>query len=895
MYYLRFTKVIIHHFLTKDKTVFKRNNIGMHTSRDDYLINTLRFISAKEESQIYGPLLPKSLTRPEMRETKAYKTYLGYSIGVTPPKKAQKFKNPASPKLSTIPVSPEEPTRIETPVMSLSKKKEKVTVEKRKIIDLLSKVALTEEAQYEEVHQKSLRDFYKTHPSGSGTVTKIAPSAAKIKPSVTNEGAGTKLGVLDVNEEESTEKSDNGDDNAQSDNEKGSDSEHETNENESGSESDQGKNEEDVEDDEEEKDDEFVKTPSNSINDEDENNVEDKAKGDEDKEIDYTTNQFDDDVDVRLNDPVNTDEGLIRKKGTDAEMINVQQGNENSEITLNQVIEDAHVTISTILKKTKVPFTSFSHSSDLTTKFLNFADIPTTDAKIISPMDVHVYHEVPSNQTPTLVIVSVSVITESSPVFTVILQSLPLPQQSTLTPPPTTEATHPPSAFPNFASDDPLNTQVTAQVDEHLDSRLGATKDEFMSYLLTLIIARITKQVKTQLPQILPKEVSNFAPPVIKSMVTESLEHTVLAKESSQPKSTYEAAASLTKFNLKKILIDKMDENKDEDPSVGSDRGLKKRKTSKDDEPTKGPKAKESKSGSSKGTKSQLKSAGKSVHAEEPEFEVADSKMPQDQEENLGDDNEEPKKKTPQQGPTQSWLMTLASSADKSSKTFDELMSTPIDFSAYIMNGLKITNLTQETLLGPAFKLLKGTRTNFAELEYDFEECYKALSEKLDWENPEGSNYPFDLTKPLPLVMNGNRQIVSVDYFFNNDLKYLQGGILTMTYTTSITKTKAAQYDLIGIEYMTFYGYARGLESSHDVYSTKRILAVTRVEVMRKHGYGYLREIKVRRADNDLYIFMEGDFPQLRINDIEDMMLLVVQNRLTNLSGNDVSDFAIAL
>ncbi|GKF29578.1 hypothetical protein Tco_0095920 [Tanacetum coccineum] len=108
------------------------------------------------------------------------------------------------------------------------------------------------------------------------------------------------------------------------------------------------------------------------------------------------------------------------------------------------------------------------------------------------------------------------------------------------------------------------------------------------------------------------------------------------------------------------------------------------------------------------------------------------------------------------------------------------------------MNGLKITNLTQETLLGPAFRLLKGTHTNYAELEYDVQECYKGLSEKLDWENPEGSDYPFDLTKPLPLVMCRNRQKVPVEYFFNNDLKYLQGGVSTMTYTTSITKTKAA-------------------------------------------------------------------------------------------------------
>ncbi|GJT76990.1 hypothetical protein Tco_1043715 [Tanacetum coccineum] len=202
--------------------------------------------------------------------------------------------------------------------------------------------------------------------------------------------------------------------------------------------------------------------------------------------------------------------------------------------------------------------------------------------------------------------------------------------------------------------------------------------------------------------------------------------------------------------------------------------------------------------------------------------------MPQDQEENLGNDDVEPKEKvatkrdwftkptqpqeptdpdwnvdkTPQQGQNQSWLMTLASSAKKSSKTFDELMSTPIDFSAFIMNGLKINNLTQETLLGPAFRLLKGTHSNYAELEYDFEECYNAFLEKLDWENPEGGDYPFDLTKPLPSVMSRNCQKVPVDYFFNNDLKYLQGGISTMTYTTSLIKTKAAQYDLQGIEDM---------------------------------------------------------------------------------------------
>ncbi|GKC75137.1 hypothetical protein Tco_1125911 [Tanacetum coccineum] len=56
--------------------------------------------------------------------------------------------------------------------------------------------------------------------------------------------------------------------------------------------------------------------------------------------------------------------------------------------------------------------------------------------------------------------------------------------------------------------------------------------------------------------------------------------------------------------------------------------------------------------------------------------------------------------------------------------------------------------------------------------------------------------YPIDLSKPLPLIKRGKCQRVPFEYFINNDLKYLQGGVLTMTYTTSTTKSKVAQYDL---------------------------------------------------------------------------------------------------
>ncbi|GJZ93073.1 hypothetical protein Tco_0665138 [Tanacetum coccineum] len=647
---------------------------------------SFRIFPTKETTQIYGAILPKSLTSPEMKETKAYKTYLGYVTGATPPKKARKIKKPASPQLTTIPVLPEEPTRKskrvkrpakkstkvpargvvirETPEMSLSKKKEKVDVTRGKGIELLSEVALTEDAQYEEVRQKSLRDFHKTHPSGFGAV--------KIIPFVTSEGTGVKPGVPDVIEEESSEseaeswgndeddsnndnnsesdgideENESDDDKALSDNEKGSDSEHETDENKLNSESNQEENEEEKGDDEEEKEDEFVETPSNDSDDEDETNITDKAKGDNDEEMDYTTSQLYDDVDIRLNEPVDIDEGFIQEEGTDAEMTNIQQGNENPEIS--QVIKDAHVTLSIIPQKTEVLVTSSSHSSDLASKFLNFsdiphmmqklaakflnfADIPTIDAEIVSSMDVHVHHELPSNQTPTLHTIPILVITNSSPVYSIVIpQSLPSftppPPQSTPTPPPimSRKVSALEREVAELKKDDLLNTQVTALVDEHLDSRLGATRDEFMSYLPESITARITEQVKIQIPHILPNEVSNFAPSVIKSKVIESLEHVVIAKESSQPQSIYKATTLLIEFELKKILIYKMDESQSYLTATEHKECYDVLIKSYDLD------------------KSLLSIYDKSVHAEEPEFEVVDSDMPQDQEENLGTDDEEP-------------------------------------------------------------------------------------------------------------------------------------------------------------------------------------------------------------------------------------------------------------
>ncbi|GJS80944.1 hypothetical protein Tco_0747485 [Tanacetum coccineum] len=74
----------------------------------------------------------------------------------------------------------------------------------------------------------------------------------------------------------------------------------------------------------------------------------------------------------------------------------------------------------------------------------------------------------------------------------------------------------------------------------------------------------------------------------------------------------------------------------------------------------------------------------------------------------------------------------------------------------------------------------------------------------------------------------------------------------------------------------------------------KHAALVTNVKVNKWYGYGQ-EEIEVRRADEQLYKFMEGDFPRLHLNDIEDMLLLVVQNKLLNLKGDGIVNLDVAL
>ncbi|GJT74879.1 retrovirus-related pol polyprotein from transposon TNT 1-94 [Tanacetum coccineum] len=394
----------------------------------------------------FAAIINRSLSRKtsgdklQMKESKAYKTYLGYATGEVPPKKScpkrgKRLKTPA--KKSASKPATGIVIRVALSWNKLKRKeKEKVDVAHGKGIELLSEVALSEKAQMKVVRKKSLRDFHKTHPSGSGMVARKKRNHQVLKYHNLL-SSGQELGLQKQDEHESCDES--------------SKQEYESKEQESDSEQD----EESDDDDQEEE--EF---------DQENESEDDEKKSDEEQGMDDTTDQFDDDADARLEEPTETTTGIVQGEGNDTEMTEAQQGNENLETTQEQVIEDAHVIIYTILKKTKVPVTSSSRSSDLASKFLIFLDIPQTDAEIVSPLDVHVHHEVPRTQAPTLLTIPVSVIPESSPVFTNITQSsytfTPTPIQATPTLSPTIETTNPLSNLPDFSSVFRFNDKITA-------------------------------------------------------------------------------------------------------------------------------------------------------------------------------------------------------------------------------------------------------------------------------------------------------------------------------------------------------------------------------------------------------------------------------------------------
>nr|GFA06808.1 hypothetical protein [Tanacetum cinerariifolium] len=182
MYYPRFTKVIIHHFMSKDLSIPRRNRVNWHYVRDDIILSTIKVVSRHQNTQQYGAVLPIELMNEEIRNSKAYKEYYACATGEAAPKP----KASARRKRSGLDTFVTPPTAITTPTTTGAIIPRLTAAAKGKQLAKSpsdpSELARTEAQQLKIVLRRSRQETHISQHGGSGT----------------DEGTGSKPGVLNV-------------------------------------------------------------------------------------------------------------------------------------------------------------------------------------------------------------------------------------------------------------------------------------------------------------------------------------------------------------------------------------------------------------------------------------------------------------------------------------------------------------------------------------------------------------------------------------------------------------------------------------------------------------------------------------------------------------------------
>nr|GEZ39942.1 hypothetical protein [Tanacetum cinerariifolium] len=193
MYYPRFTKVIIHYFMTKKPSLPRRNRFNWHYVRDDILFSTIKVVSRHQNTQKYGAILPIGLTTGDIRNTKAYKEYYACATREAAPKpKASARKKKGGSASSTTPPTPiatptPTTTVVAAPRLSAAAKGKQPAIERNPTEP--SDVERTEAEQLKIVLRRSRQETHISQQRGSGT----------------DEGICSRPGVLDVPSDDSEE------------------------------------------------------------------------------------------------------------------------------------------------------------------------------------------------------------------------------------------------------------------------------------------------------------------------------------------------------------------------------------------------------------------------------------------------------------------------------------------------------------------------------------------------------------------------------------------------------------------------------------------------------------------------------------------------------------------
>ncbi|GJV73582.1 retrovirus-related pol polyprotein from transposon TNT 1-94 [Tanacetum coccineum] len=87
--YPRFTKLIINYFLCQHKSFTKLKHTYINTTKEDGVLNRLKFFRTGEDFQEYGRSIPDMMLTDEIKQSETYQTFLALSTVLIPPKKTR--------------------------------------------------------------------------------------------------------------------------------------------------------------------------------------------------------------------------------------------------------------------------------------------------------------------------------------------------------------------------------------------------------------------------------------------------------------------------------------------------------------------------------------------------------------------------------------------------------------------------------------------------------------------------------------------------------------------------------------------------------------------------------------------------------------------------------------
>ncbi|GJR71912.1 hypothetical protein Tco_0084277 [Tanacetum coccineum] len=525
MYYPRFTKVIINHFMSQDQSIPRRNKVDWHMAKDDPVLTIMRFIPQHEVVQKYGVILPGYLTNQAIKESEAYKTYYDLATEKVAPKPKYVRR---STRIKTDQAPQDAPGKRLKATAKVAKSRKKR--QPAQGLETLSELALSEAEQMKIAIERSKTQFHSSHASCSGadegtvSISKDNDDDADDQDDDVQEYDGQDdEGQDDVNEE--TASDNDGDDFVHP-----KFSTHDQEERH------------DEEDKQEEGSDLRVQTPSHyESTDDEESDEETQGANVRGEEIDKEETNEEEEVNELYRDM------NINLAGKDTEMIDALQTNFNSRV-LTRII-------SSILTCSTLSRIGIDSILNLNTESTTLVDVPVTS---IAKMPLS------------------SATTPPSP-------SIPPIQPLQQTPVPT------PTIVPSTFLQDLLNFGLLFKFDD----RVKALEDDFSEFkqtnqfavvvslipgiINTYLANKMNESIKTAVQlqsdrlrdeaqaknaDFINKHDDNIKKIIKEQLVNDQLEAEVLTRSSNEAKTSHAIAANLSKLELKKILIDKMENNK---------------------------------------------------------------------------------------------------------------------------------------------------------------------------------------------------------------------------------------------------------------------------------------------------------------------------------------------